>query len=204
MAIKYTVFTHTYKCPHCGAEYDYTAHSTGFLGNSSHNFRYYLDNPIIKCKSCGQEFIDTRKKEFITMNNFERNAYFLNYNSKGPTVWIIIFLVYGIGGFIGAIATQTWALFIMTGVALILMLIPLKVKNDRNKRIENRIFDDEITKSLTRCKQKEHLRRLVLCGCKLYPLTEVELSNNPGYKVINDLINDVISENLECQLEKQE
>ena len=173
MAIRYTVFTQRYKCPHCGYQYDYTAQSTGLMGGRDHGFKYYLDNPIIKCKKCGGTFVDYRLREYITMPDSERATYFQNYASKGPTVWIVIFAIYAISGLIGAIASQVWYLLIMTAVAGLLMLIPIKIKSDRNKRITNRIFDEPIIQSLNRCKDKNHLLELALMKMRLYPLNDV-------------------------------
>ena len=206
MAIKYYVISQTYKCPVCGKKYDYTAKSTGpfGLGNASHNFKYYLSNPIIKCKSCGSEFSDKRMQEYVTMNEEARESYFNNYKSKGPVVWLIIFAVYAIAGVIAALAAQNAMILTMTGVALLLMIIPGCIKRKRNGIVQNHIFDNAIKDSLKRCKAKEHLERLVFFGYKLYPLNKRELANNPGYEEINKLIEEIDVDGLQNMRKKDD
>ena len=194
MAIKYTVFTTNYNCPHCGYRYDYTATSTGFSGSRQHGFKYYLNSPIKTCKNCGNNFIDNRFTEYICLDEKGRNNYFNNYKSKGPLIWIIILSIYAFFGLIFTFVEEEPLILLIPGVALLGMIVPITIKIKRSKRIENHIFDKEIIDSLHRCENKNHLLQLIHLGKKVYPLTEKEVLSNPEFSLLNSLINEVNEE----------
>ena len=181
MAIKYTVFSKNFKCPHCGYVYEVAASTNPNKTDAKYNFKHYMGNPIRKCKKCGSNFIDPRYNEYLLMTPEERNEYFNNYKSAGPTVWIIIILVYIIAFIIGAIASEIYLMLIGAGVGLIILMIPVYVRKSRNKRIENHIFDNEIQKSILRFKDEEYVEQLLHQGFTLYPLSKSEIKNNEAF-----------------------
>ena len=205
MAIRYNVYTTNYNCPHCGVRYDSTSTSDSIFGtgNRQHRFRYFVNNPIIKCKFCGGTFIDDRVKEYLMMSDEERKEYFNNYSSKGPVVGFSI--LFGITGLftIGSISGGIWPLLIVALVVGHVGLIPLSVWIARKNRISKRIFDQTIINSLNRCKNKDHLYKIYSLNKGLYPLSDLELMSNPGYEEINALVLDLTESSKNKQGDKK-
>ena len=187
MAIKYTVFTKDFKCPHCGYVYESASSTNPNKTNAKYNFKHYIGSPIKECPKCGSNFIDKRYNEYLLMTPIERNHYFDGYKSSGPTVWIIIILAYIISFVIGALASEMYLMLIGAGVGLLLLLIPISVSRSRTKMITSHIFDEEIQKSLLRFKDKNYANILLSHGFTIYPLSELELQSNKNFITQNNL-----------------
>ena len=150
---------------------------------------YYLDTPIMTCKKCKQKFVDSRFKEYISMDDAERKSYFSQYKTGILPILLIIFFI-AVSIIVGVTAKYPANLIfpIIGGIIVFVSLIQLIV---RNKRIKKYCYDSTIKKSLNRCMNREYLISLVYAGFDLILIPSRELSNNPEFKMINDLVRSV-------------
>lgn len=191
----YTVNVTKYCCPCCGKKYDVTKSSFFFLGNRDHKFTYYLNTPVIKCKSCGFEFLDNRFNEII--NYKDTDLYFMDYNTMWQKILCIINLIIATGFLITLFFSIEYYgpflafLFFALFFGLIWRFKFLKYKRH--------VFDRKVVSSLKRCNDLIYLKKLESFNLEIFPIGTFDINNNRKHR---DLIESLNSKILQLKNEK--
>ena len=173
--------TRKYKyCPFCHTLYE-----------SHHLGVEHVRSPFMKCSQCGGEFLDNEYKEWVTMNQKERDQY-LKHGTSGigigtliAGIFMDIALIVGFFVIIFEIGFTFVLILFAFFIAGTTMTIVSFFKNYRN--FITKKYNDEILNSIDRCKNIEHANRLLLSGYRFYPISNEELQNNNLLASYNDV-----------------